>query len=174
MPPAGRVCLERLGNLLGREVGRKERVVGQFAALAQRPGPERHVPAVHLKRVAAAAIELLCHDQAVKPRLLPRCRVVDELRWRRLSHQAEHKGHDGLTLGVVKRELRHPIPLVVGLIFCLLVVVAAGGPQLLPQETFPLVTEEFLEEIAGVGVNSRGIDMHVFAASHIRQFRRKR
>ena len=124
--------------------------------------------------MAAAAIELLCYDQAVKPRLFTRCRVVDELRCRRLSHEAEHKGHNGLTLGVVKGKLRHPIPLVVGLVFCFLVVVAAGCPQLLPQETFPFVSEEFLEEVAGVGINRRGIDMNVFAANHIREIRGKR
>ena len=168
------IGVERRGHLARCEVRREERVVGELRRVAERPRPVADVPAVHLQGMAATAVVLLGHDQSIQSGLLAWRGLMHVLRRRRLGDEAEHERHDRFPLRGVERELRHAIPLVVGLVLGLLVVVAPRHPQLLPEEPLPLVAEEFLDEVAGVGVERQQIDVSLVVLHTVGQFRRKR
>ena len=161
VPPALPIRDQRFRDVLRREVGRQERIVGDLLPCPERLGLIAEIPAIHAQRVAAAAVVLFCHDEPLKPGLFAWRRLVDELGRRRLRHEAEHERHHRLALLRVERELRHAVALVVALVFRLLVVVAPGLAQLLPQEAFAFVGEQFLEEEAGVGIDRFGRDVPV-------------
>ena len=164
---------ERLRDILRGEVGGQKRVVGHGRSLAQRAWLIPHVPAIHLQAVATTAIVLLSHLESGDPRLFAGRRLVDELRCRRLRHQPQDKRHDSLTLLVVERELRHAVAFVIALVFRLLVVVAAGGAELLPEEALTLVGHQLLEEEAGRGIDRFRREM-LDGGGRIGQIRRQR
>ncbi len=143
---------ERLGDILLREVRRQEWIVGDGGSLAKRPRLVVNIPAIHLQRVAATAIILLGHLEPGDPGLFAGRGLVDELRRRRFSDQAEHERHHRLALLVIERELRHPVAFVVALVLDLFVVVAPRCAELLPEKALTLMRQEFLEEKAGRGV----------------------
>ena len=99
--------------------------------------------------------------------------MVHVLRGWRLGHQAEHERHDRFALLIVEGKLRHPIPLVVGLVFRLFVVVTPRSPELLPEEALPLVAKEFLEKIARIRIDRLRIEVPAFRLRGVRQFRRE-
>ena len=164
---------ERLRDILRGEVGGQKRVVGHGRSLAQRAWLIPHVPTIHLQAVATTAIVLLSHLESGDPRLFAGRRLVDELRCRRLRHQPQDKRHDSLTLLVVERELRHAVAFVIALVFRLLVVVAAGGAELLPEEALTLVGHQLLEEEAGRGIDRFRREM-LDGGGRIGQIRRQR
>ena len=153
VPATLAISHERLRDVLRGEVGRQKRVVGHGRGIAQRAWLVPDVPAIHLQAVATTAIVLLGHFQSGDPSLFTGRRLVDELGCRRLRHQPQDKRHDSLPLLVVERKLRHAVAFVIALVFRLLVVVAARGAELLPEEALTLMRQQFLEEEAGRGID---------------------
>ena len=147
---------ERFGDILLREVRRQKRVVRNGGGLAKRTWLVANVPAIHLQGVAPSTVVLLDDLEPGDPGFFARRGLVDELRRRRFSHEAEHKRHHRLPLLVVERELRHAIAFVVTLVFRLLVVVAPRGAEFLPEEALALMGQKLLEEEAGRRVDRFG------------------
>ena len=174
LPPALAVGDQRRRHLLGSEVRRQEGIIRKGARFTERLWLVTNIPAVHPHRVAATAVVLLRHHEAVESRLLTGRGLIHVLGRRRFGNQPEHKGHHRLALLGIERELRHPVPFVVALVFGLLVVVRPRRPELLPQESLPLMAQEFLQVIAGVGVECLGVDRRPIVYRSIGEVRRQR
>ena len=144
---------QRLVDLPRGEMRREERIVCRHLPFPHRFWPVAEIPAIHSQRVATTAVVLLRYLEARQTRFLTGRGVVDKLRSGWLSNQSQHKCHHSFPLLVVERELRHAVPLVVAFVLSLLVVVAAGSTELLPEESLPLMRHQLFEEIAGVRVD---------------------
>ena len=103
--------------------------------------------------MASGTVVLLGHNQSIQAGLFAGRWLMDELWCWRLGHQSQDKRHDSFPLFCVEWKLRHPIPLVIGFVFGLFVIVAAGCPQLLPEKTLPLVSQKFFKKKAGIRID---------------------